>query len=444
MSSPFAVSRRLVLALGLSLILILSTVTLLGAEPNGKAAWYRGSTHVHSFWSDGDEFPEMVADWYKSHGYQFLAMSDHNVLMRGDRWYDVHHKKRPIPDKVMEACRRRFGDAWVQTRQQGDKLQVRLKTLGEIRTKLEEPGRFLMIENEEISGKCGEAHVHACAINLAEEIPFQAKANVLDTLQWDLATVGGQARRLGRPILTQVNHPGWPDYPVAPEDVAQATEARFFEVCNASMGANHYGDADHPGDERFWDIANTIRLAQLKTAPLAGIASDDVHHYQVFKPENANPGRGWVMVRAQELSTAAILAAMNRGEFYATTGVTLRELTYDAQKGTLQVEVQGEPGVHYTIEFIGTPTDYDRQGKLVSLPDKKGKPQRPVQKYSADVGKVLAKVEGTTATYQLTGKELYVRAVIRSDKPIANPPKNEVQNEEAWCPPVGWEKWVRL
>ena len=62
--------------------------------------------------------------------------------------------------------------------------------------------------------------------------------------------------------------------------------------------------------------------------------------------------------------------------------------------------------------------------------------------YSADVGKVLAKVEGPSASYQLTGKELYVRAVVTSTKKHWNP-SFEDQTEQAWAQPVGWEKRVQ-
>src|SRR5438132_1176146 len=51
--------------------------------------WWKGNLHTHSFWSDGDDFPEMIADWYKRHGYQFLSLTDHNVLSEGERWIDV-------------------------------------------------------------------------------------------------------------------------------------------------------------------------------------------------------------------------------------------------------------------------------------------------------------------------------------------------------------------
>jgi len=41
--------------------------------------WYKGNTHAHTDESDGDSPPEVVASWYKNHGYNFLVLSDHNV-----------------------------------------------------------------------------------------------------------------------------------------------------------------------------------------------------------------------------------------------------------------------------------------------------------------------------------------------------------------------------
>ena len=40
-------------------------------------------------WSDGDDYPEQIAKWYKDQGYHFLALSDHNTLQVGERWVDV-------------------------------------------------------------------------------------------------------------------------------------------------------------------------------------------------------------------------------------------------------------------------------------------------------------------------------------------------------------------
>ena len=54
-----------------------------------KGRWFKGNTHTHSLWSDGNDLPEMIVDWYKNEGYDFLALSDHNTLSRGQRWMPV-------------------------------------------------------------------------------------------------------------------------------------------------------------------------------------------------------------------------------------------------------------------------------------------------------------------------------------------------------------------
>lgn len=41
-------------------------------------AWYRGNLHAHSTLSDGQRSPADVIAWYRGHGYDFLALTDHN------------------------------------------------------------------------------------------------------------------------------------------------------------------------------------------------------------------------------------------------------------------------------------------------------------------------------------------------------------------------------
>src|SRR5687767_12048613 len=48
--------------------------------------WWKGNLHTHSLWSDGDDFPEMIGEWYRGQGYHFLALSDHNILAEGTKW----------------------------------------------------------------------------------------------------------------------------------------------------------------------------------------------------------------------------------------------------------------------------------------------------------------------------------------------------------------------
>src|SRR5512136_1947412 len=45
--------------------------------------WFKGCLHVHSTVSDGGQTAQAVIDWYRSRGYHFLALTDHDILSRG-------------------------------------------------------------------------------------------------------------------------------------------------------------------------------------------------------------------------------------------------------------------------------------------------------------------------------------------------------------------------
>jgi hypothetical protein len=143
------------------------------------------------------------------------------------------------------------------------------------------------------------------------------------------------------------------------------------------------------------------------------------------------------MVRAAELTPVALINAINAGDFYASTGVRLTDLQFDQQQGEMRVLIEEEQGVTYVTEFIGTPADYDRSSMPVR--DADGAELPVTRQYSTDVGRVLSKVEGPTATYKLKGNELYVRARVTSSKAHPNPSIPE-QREQAWTQPVGWER----
>src|SRR5262245_32554540 len=75
---------------GLFANLLAVAVSGLGAaEAGAPGRWFKGNLHTHSLWSDGNDYPEMIADWYKRNGYQFLALSDHNVLQEGVKWIEL-------------------------------------------------------------------------------------------------------------------------------------------------------------------------------------------------------------------------------------------------------------------------------------------------------------------------------------------------------------------
>ncbi|MEZ6141086.1 MAG: hypothetical protein R3B84_10995 [Zavarzinella sp.] len=394
-----------------------------------EVRYWKGNLHTHSLWSDGDDFPEMIADWYKTEKYDFLALTDHNVIAEGDRWIPVKSGTRNHT-VAMDKYLNRFGPNWVEVRKGKTGDEVRLKPLREFRSLVEESGKFLMIPAEEISASCLRAPIHMNGINLRDVIKPQNEMTVAETIRMNLRAVGDQQQKSGWPMFTFLNHPnfGWA---VQAEQMAVVEELKFFEVFNGHPSVRNYGDATHASTEQIWDIILALRLGKLNLPLVYGVGTDDAHRYHKYAMTESNPGRGWVMVKARHLTAESIVRAMNAGDFYASSGVTLKDVSKTPKE--LVVEVAAEAGIEYRIDFIGTM----KNTPLTATPvlDSEGKQLNVTNRYDANVGKVLQTSKGSKAVYQFTGNELYVRAKIVSTK--AHPrPYEKGDMETAWTQPV--------
>ena len=215
----------------------------------------------------------------------------------------------------------------------------------------------------------------------------------------------------------------------------QVRGERFFEVYNGHHEVNNTGDAAHLGMDAMWDVVLTRRLAELGLGAMFAVATDDTLHYHAFGPGKSNSGRGWVMVRARHLTAESIVHAMEAGDFYATTGVTLRDVRHEGRQ--LSVEIASEPGISCVTQFIGMRRGYDPRSEVIptSGDDPLTRGRLPHRRYSKDVGAVFAEVTGTNASYTLKGDEIYVRAKIISSKPKENG-SVAGEFETAWTQPV--------
>ncbi len=442
--------------IGLTALSVLSTIVVLQARTSATSSasddsavtapqqvsttlkYWKGNLHTHSFWSDGDDFPEMIADWYKRHGYHFLALSDHNILSEGDRWISAQTMldpaKKTVPPRMLrqQVVRKyldRFGSAWVELRQAGDQQQVRLKPLREFRSILEETGRYLMIPAEEITHQYAKAPVHINAVNLRDVIRPVDGPSIAETMSVNLRLVSEQEKKTGWKTIAFLNHPNF-KWGINAEHMVLSEELKFFEVFNGHPGVNNYGDEVYAGCELIWDIVLALRLGKLRLPVVYGLATDDAHNYHEYAVGKVNPGRGWVMVQAPYLSAESIVRSMEAGTFYSSTGVLLSEIR--RQGDDLNISIQGQPGVKYKTQFIATlrDTSFDSEPVL----DKNGQPLEVTRLYSKEIGKVVAESDDLNPTYKMSRNELYVRAKITSDKPHPNPfKKDDVQ--VAWTQP---------
>ena len=304
-------------------------------SPKPQARWYKGNLHTHTVNSDGDSTPDDVVRWYRERDYQFLVLTDHNFLTSVDGLNAVHG----ADDK------------------------------------------FLVIKGEEVTDRIGDKPIHINGLDVSRPVAPPGGTSVLDMVQRMVDAI-----RDARGVPS-INHPnfGWA---ISPDELGQVQRTRLFEVFNGHPLVNNLGGGGVPGLEETWDrILSSGKM-------LYGIAVDDAHYFK--RPEDPaapRPGKGWVYIRSPRLEARALVEALERGDFYSSTGVQMQAV--EASASALTLTVKAEASSKYRIQFIG------RQGR------------------------VLSEVTTPTAAYTFKGDEGYVRAKVL-----------ESNGKAAWIQPV--------
>jgi hypothetical protein len=315
---------RVVTIVAVISLALLAAVRGAQPQPSPPAAgrWYKGNTHTHTLNSDGDSTPDDVAKWYREHGYRFLVLSDHNVLTGVDGLNAVHGAAE----------------------------------------------QFLLIKGEEVTDRFGDKPLHINGLDVSSLVEAQHGSSVTDVLQRSVDAI----RKAGG--VPHINHPNF-DWAITTDDLKAVRNDRLFEIYNGHHQVNNAGGGGVPGMEEVWDrILSSGKL-------IYGLADDDAH---VFKqPGNPNvpgPGRGWVFVRAERLAPRPIVEALDRGDFYASTGVELAD--YQVTDKAITITIKTEASSKYRVQFIGRD------------------------------GTILSEAISSPAVYTFKGDELYVRAKV--------------------------------
>ena len=374
------------------------------AEKETPKKWYKGNLHTHSYWSDGDEFPEVILDWYKSNDYQFMALSDHNTMAEDEKWITI--REDSLYQNAFQKYLKTYGSDWVEHKTDSGKTLVKLKTFQEYSSKVEKKGSFLVIKSEEITDRFEDKHIHMNATNIQNKIEPMGGTSVLDVMQNNLDQVQKQREETGVPMISHINHPNF-YYSISLDDMISLNGERFFEVYNGHHMVQNMGDSTHISTEEMWDIINISYLENDKPL-MYGLATDDSHHYHNKGKSWSNAGRGWVVVQADTLSPKALIQNLEAGDFYSSTGVTLQ--TLEVTNNTISIEIEPETGITYEIAFIGC---------------KKGETET----------KMLKKVSETKAKFKITEDMLFARCKIISSKLQDNHIEN-ILYEMAWTQPI--------
>lgn len=304
-----------------------------------NARWYKGNTHTHTTNSDGDTPPEQVARWYITHGYDFLVLSDHNV----------------------------FTDP------------VTLASLTD--------SSFLLLPGEEVTTSYQKAAVHVNALAITRVIPAPKDSTLLGTIQKSVDAIRAEH------AIPHINHPNFL-WSIDSATLFRVRNDKLFEIHSGHPLVHSEGGGGMPSMESVWDglLSSGKRMY--------GIAVDDAHNFQgEFSADRSNPGRGWVSIRTTALETRALVAALEDGQFYASSGVTLSDVQVTPR--TLSITIKQKGDYKYTTRFYG------RDGTLLAI-DKSLSPH-----------------------YTLSGNETYVRAKVTDSGAAA-----------AWVQPVFTTRFV--
>jgi hypothetical protein len=295
--------------------------------------WYKGNTHTHTINSDGDSTPDDVAKWYREHDYDFLFITDHDMVTDVD------------PLNAL------FGGG----------------------------GQFLVIRGEEVTSNfatsTGNVYVHVNSLNPRESAKSAHGSSTRDTLQEDLDAIHSAGG------LAQINHPNFM-WQLTAEDIAAVKDARLMEIMNTHPIVNSLGAGpEFPSTEEMWDQVLSRGVI------MWGVASDDTHELQSGSlagtaGAGAGPGKGWIVVRAEHLTTNEIMQAIDNGDFYASTGVELKDYKVEGKQINIEIRLRDTFMTKYRTQFIG-----------------KG-------------GRILQESRANPSIYNVKGDEGYVRARI--------------------------------
>ena len=194
------------------------------------ASFRRGNLHAHSNRSDGDSSPAEVYSWYRSHGYHFIAVTDHNTFTN--------------PTEFV-------------TEPEAD---------------------FLVLGGEEVTMRGAGREVHMNALCNRRVVPGGTFASAREALAHgvlEIRTAGG---------IALINHPNF-TWGVKASDLAAAAGSNLLEIYSGHPFVPSDGRPGTPSHETMWDIALTEGLDYM------GVAVDDMHRLRPDRRRVSRPGK---------------------------------------------------------------------------------------------------------------------------------------------------------
>lgn len=277
--------------------------------------FYKGNIHSHSVISDGNLTVEQIKNAYKSQGYSFVLVSDHNI--------SANHGLQ-LNDSEFIALQGFEGNMLVERNGPSKEFHFCF---------LKKPNRYL----GDISFN---PYPHLTKV---ESIPYTGDSSLQEYLD----------RQLARGYMAIFNHPYW----------SYNTEQDLICLCDRIIGVEIFNSncevMDVTGSAHiFYDML--LR----KGHRLFAFAADDSHNDYPLDSVASDSFGSFIVVKAPSLCEEDIVTAIYEGSFYASQGPEIYQFYLDSDEAVVSCSPACK--VYITSDRRNARLCYDNDGKLTS------------------------------------------------------------------------------
>ena len=272
------------------------------------APQYKANLHCHSVYSDGKLTPEQLKEAYKAHGYSVLCITDH------ERPRD--HTALSEPDFLMLTGY----EAYIRPENHtgyGPEVHINLFA--------RDPHNVKFINFEDKSCKY---------IKDPAERDAQIKVGSTEPREYSVKYVNDFVKTANEHgYICSHNHATWSLEKV--EDVAAYEGFFTMEISNYSSNIIN----------RMEYNAGLYDRILLGGKRICCHAADDNHNKAPLDSPESDSFGGFAMIMADELSYGSVYEALEKGNFYASEGPEILELTFDGKN----VHIETTPARQITM-----------------------------------------------------------------------------------------------
>lgn len=264
----------------------------------GEGNWYKGNLHSHTTLTDGMLAPEQDVELYKSRGYSFLCISEHDL-------FTDFREQFSEPDFIILPGIEYSAGLFSQDGTRRYKLHHMHGILG----------------TEEMQKNASEP-----LLKHMEAIPQKRYYG-----SWDGAAVAQELCDMlsAKGCIVTYNHPVW----------SRVEEGEFINTKGLFaleiFNFNTVEESNTGFDTTYWD--RMLRSGRR----ILGFASDDNHNEGLFEDSCG----GWVMVHAKALSHDNIINGLVSGNYYFSSGPEI--YSYGIRGGAAYIECSGVEHVNF-------------------------------------------------------------------------------------------------